>query len=531
QGIATQRDSLEAQLKESEAKVQAAQQSVELATGQRYALGAQLKAAQERTDALERDTRDLAGQRDALQARLRDSEAKAQAAQEGLELAASQRQELEKRSDELTSNVQQLQQNAELAAGERNALEVQLRTTEERAEAAEKAAQVAAGQRDALRSELNEREAQAQAARTSADAGLAQREALEKQLTATEARAQVSQRAADQASRERDALRAQLKDAEMKAQGAEKTAELASSQRDALQARVRELEETAKTKPQDAGVANVQQNRPPDQGSPYRNSGLTPVSAASKQIQPPNPSPSSGPLLPGQRREQPSTRPLGPAGAKPSPEAGRPPRTTPGSPSAKNEGMSPEGVERRLGVGPSAPAAVNGSTASKPATRPNVPVKLLSPVPSPLPTEPPAVAAALPSRGLQIDQHADEPRLHAFVREYIQSVANNNIAAQAHFFAGQVNFYGRGVLGRDQVQSTTQRYHEEWPVRRWTADGKPKITAATGPGSNRYEILQPFRWTVSDGVRKNEGSATLHFVVQEDAGGEFRIVSVRQLNR
>ncbi|MBV9489336.1 MAG: hypothetical protein JO069_06370 [Verrucomicrobia bacterium] len=122
----------------------------------------------------------------------------------------------------------------------------------------------------------------------------------------------------------------------------------------------------------------------------------------------------------------------------------------------------------------------------------------------------------------------DEQRLQAFVREYIESVANNNVATQARFFASQVNFYDRGVLGRQQVQKTTEQYHNEWPVRRWTAEGKPEIT---GGEPDQYQVRQPFRWTVSNGSQDNRGSAVLCFVVQKDSKGGFRIVSVKQVNR
>ena len=97
------------------------------------------------------------------------------------------------------------------------------------------------------------------------------------------------------------------------------------------------------------------------------------------------------------------------------------------------------------------------------------------------------------------------------------------------FYADQVNFYGQGSIGRAQVQDSTQRYHQVWPVRKWTAEGKPRIIGPTG--SNMYQILQPFRWMVSNGFQSRKGDATLQLLVEKNANGEFRIVAVRQLSR
>ena len=113
----------------------------------------------------------------------------------------------------------------------------------------------------------------------------------------------------------------------------------------------------------------------------------------------------------------------------------------------------------------------------------------------------------------------------------MQSVESNDLARMDQLFADQVNFYGQGSLGRAQVQDSTERYHQQWPVRKWVPDGTPKIFGPTG--SNMYQILQPFHWMVSNGYETRKGDATLQILVEKSAGAnnEFRIVAVRQLSR
>jgi glucose/mannose transport system substrate-binding protein len=159
---------------------------------------------------------------------------------------------------------------------------------------------------------------------------------------------------------------------------------------------------------------------------------------------------------------------------------------------------------------------------------PRLPVPASTPVPAPASIAPAARAPA-PAPVAQNPARADAARLQAFVWSYIRSVQDNDVSRQEHFFGNQVAFYGRGHLTRNQVQHSTERYHQEWPVRKWIPEGNCTISGSAG--RNRYRVLQPFHWTVSNGFRSKEGDAMLSFIVEKGSGGEFRIIAVKQLNR
>ena len=154
-----------------------------------------------------------------------------------------------------------------------------------------------------------------------------------------------------------------------------------------------------------------------------------------------------------------------------------------------------------------------------------------TPVPAPAPTAVPVPAArtAVPPPVAQSSAPPDASRLQSFVWSYIRSVQDNDVSRQEHFFGNRVSFYGRGHLTRNQVQRSTESYHQEWPVRKWIPNGRCTIAGSAGP--NRYRVLQPFHWLVSNGSRSKEGDGTLSFLVEKGAGGEFHIISVRQLSR
>ena len=153
---------------------------------------------------------------------------------------------------------------------------------------------------------------------------------------------------------------------------------------------------------------------------------------------------------------------------------------------------------------------------------------------APGPAVEPAPAASPAATPLQAERDtvvADQSRLRNLTRDYLQSVEDNDVSRMDRLFADQVNFYGQGSLGRAQLQDSNQRYQQQWPVRKWTPDGSPKIFGPTG--SNMYQVLQPFHWMISNGYETRKGDATLQLLVEKDTGGsnEFHIVAVRQLSR
>jgi hypothetical protein len=110
-------------------------------------------------------------------------------------------------------------------------------------------------------------------------------------------------------------------------------------------------------------------------------------------------------------------------------------------------------------------------------------------------------------------------------------VASDDISAQERFFGQRVNFYGQGVLSYPAIQASMERYHREWPVRKWEPSGEPEFSNAlhtTNP--HLYEVLQPLTWTVSNGSQRKRGKATLYVRVWKNDKGEFHIVHVEQRN-
>jgi hypothetical protein len=96
----------------------------------------------------------VASERDALQARLKDTEVKAQKAQKNMELVASQRDVFQARLKDAEPKAQEAQNNAELAASQRDAFQAQLKDAEVKAQQAQKNAEVAIDQLSPLQAEL-----------------------------------------------------------------------------------------------------------------------------------------------------------------------------------------------------------------------------------------------------------------------------------------------------------------------------------------------------------------------------------------
>jgi len=160
----------------------------------------------------------VASQRDALQAQLQDTEAKAQKVRTDLEVVISQRDALQAQLKESQGKAQQAQKNMELATGQREALQAQLKESEARAQQAQANTELVAKERDALQAQLKETAANAQATQKNIDLVASQRDALQAQLKETEAKAQEAQNNAEFATNQRSALQIELKKIQEKAQ-------------------------------------------------------------------------------------------------------------------------------------------------------------------------------------------------------------------------------------------------------------------------------------------------------------------------
>ena len=89
--MASQRDALQAQLKDANARAQQIQTSLELVTSQRDALQSQLKDTEARAQQAQKDAALASSQQDALQTQLKESEANAQQTEKNMDLMARER--------------------------------------------------------------------------------------------------------------------------------------------------------------------------------------------------------------------------------------------------------------------------------------------------------------------------------------------------------------------------------------------------------------------------------------------------------
>ena len=123
---ASQRDALQGQLQETEAKVEQAQQNAKLAADQRDALQRRLTETEASTEQARKSADVLTNERDALQAQLKEAKAGTRQLQKNLELATGQRDGLRRQLKDSDAKLRQAQNNAESVTGERDRLQAQL---------------------------------------------------------------------------------------------------------------------------------------------------------------------------------------------------------------------------------------------------------------------------------------------------------------------------------------------------------------------------------------------------------------------
>jgi hypothetical protein len=134
-----------------------------------------------------------ASQRDALQAQLQETEARAQQAQANTELVAKERDVLQAQLKETAANAQATQKNIDLVASQRDALQAQLKETEAKAQEAQNNAEFATNQRSALQTELKKIQEKAQ--KITSDNGRSNRVPAEnRDFTASQIESEQSQR-------------------------------------------------------------------------------------------------------------------------------------------------------------------------------------------------------------------------------------------------------------------------------------------------------------------------------------------------
>src|SRR5271165_4004403 len=378
---------------------------------------------------------------------------------------------------ERTEEDDQTQKNADFTGSQRSALETELKNAEDRAQLAEKMAELAASQRSALETELKKAE----------ELAASQRSALETELKNAEDRAQLAEKNADLATSQRTGLEAELKKAQEKTQLAQKIADLV------------------------AGQFHAEESRLPNGEPPQKSANLSANQPKSGQTQPPDAGPEPEPV--------PSTQPVDSSAQ-----------------SAETTASVPAAAEENKGIGSAeatAPIAVEASPTPKnePVTREQQPVKSAVPLPTP------SVAASIQSAppeaqtNRSVQTSVEEPSLKEFVLEYIRTAASDDVATQERFFEHNVNYYGEGVISLPRIKASLEHYHREWPIRNWEPQGEPEFPKTLHSANPKlYEVLQPFTWTISNGLRHEQGSATLYVRIWKNDKSEFHIVHVEQRN-
>jgi hypothetical protein len=255
-----QRNALQAQLKDLQAKVELAQKNGELAASQRDALQVQLKESEAKAQQAQKNGELAASQRDALQAQLKDIQAKAEQAQAYAKVATWLRDALLAQLKDVQARGQLAQRNEQLALGKTNALQAQLWGAETKAEWAQENANFAKSQRDALQAQLKDLQAKVELTQKNGDLAASQRDAFQALLKESEAKAQQAQKNGELAANQRDALQAQLKDIQAKAQQAQGNEKLTLGQTNALQAQLKEAETKAEQAQEDAKAAASQRD-------------------------------------------------------------------------------------------------------------------------------------------------------------------------------------------------------------------------------------------------------------------------------
>ena len=407
-----------------------------------------------------------------------------------------QREQMTERAEEDA----QTQKNADLTGGQRSALESDLKRAEDRAQLAEKMADLAKSQQRALETGLKKAEDRAQLAEKMADLAASQRSVLETELKKAEDRVQLAEKNADLATSQRTGLEAELKKAQEKAQLAQKITDLVTRQSQA----------------EENGLANG--------GPPQKSADLSANQPKSGQTEPPNAGPkpeavpSTQPMDSSVESAQTTTQ-TGPA-----PVGVQPVKDTPRE---ANKGIGSTETTTPIGVGAS-PTPINQPTG------PNHEGKFTQATPDQaalsLPTPSVAVSAESTSPDPQDNgsskASSDEKLIKKFVLDYLQTVSSDDVSTQENFFGHSVAYYDLGVISLRRVQEALESYDREWPARDWKPQGEPEIRALANP--RMYEVLQPFGWTLSNGPRHAQGSATLYVKLWKNEKGEFHIIHVER---
>jgi hypothetical protein len=295
--------------------------------------------------------------------------------------------------------------------------------------------------------------------------------ALETQLKKAEEKAQLAQQNADLVTAQRSAMEAELKKAEEKAQLAQQNADLVTAQRSAMEAELKKAEEKVQAAQQNADVTSAQRGA--------MEAELKKAADKVQEVQ------QSADLAVMQRND-----------------------------------MEAELKKTREQL---SKADETGQTAQKSA---DVAANQTKSAPAPSITPSPESTSADPQDETNSKASDDKQVLKKFVLDYLQTISNDDVSTQESYFARRVTYYDQGVISLRKVQEAKESYDREWPTRDWKSQGEPEIHPSANP--KIYEVLQPFTWAISDGLRSDQGSATLYLRIWKNSKGEFHIVHIER---
>jgi hypothetical protein len=475
------------QQKDAQEKTQTAQQHADRADNQRSALETELKNAQEekakdaQDAALVGKIRILLAQSSLLQTQLKDAQEKTQTEQQHADRADNQRGALETRLKKAQVEKAQLAQQNTDFANQLGALEAQVKKAqEEKIQLIQQDANLSSQSRDLQTQLRTAQDEKAQLARQNANL-INQSNALQAQLENSEEKTQTAQRNTDLATSQRNVLEAQLKDEQEKLLQVQASLDRATGRLGELEAQLRQEQERAQKAQTNADFANSELRAVRLEQSSVE--GFTnPLMALMVQ-----------PAMNVRYSE-----------SRIAADAIFPWFLTRVNPEEKQSGLA-WGRNARLN-----------------------PPQDASPTPSPSIKEPETSNPPEPQIDRNAEASGEEEFLKEFVLGYLRTVASNDTSGQRQYFAERVNFYGRGVLNASNLEASTQRYHDEWPIRQWTPRGEAKLVRSSNP--NLFVAYQPFNWSVSDGSHNAHGAATLYLRIRKNSQGEFQIVYVRQLD-
>ena len=123
----------------------------------------------------------------------------------------------------------------------------------------------------------------------------------------------------------------------------------------------------------------------------------------------------------------------------------------------------------------------------------------------------------------------EEQSLKELVLEYLRTMATNDSSTLERLLAGRVDFYGKGVLSFPEIKESMERYRRQWPIRKWESKGEPEFpNTLHSADPDQYEVLQPFNWTVANGIKQKKGSAILYLRIRKAENGAFHIFHLEQ---